>query len=137
LNKNRVTDEQIEQALIASGGFISRSAEMLNMTQQGVRTRINKSPELLEIKASIRAKYLDLAESKVITAVNNGAPWAICFYLKCQGKERGWVETSKHEITGAEGGAIKTEEQKPDYSRLEKDELATLQQLFSKLYPAT
>lgn len=41
---------------------------------------------------------LDFGESKLMVAINKGEGWAICFFLKCKGKSRGWVE--KHIIEG-------------------------------------
>jgi len=35
---------------------------------------------------------LDNAESVLYKAVLNGEAWAVCFFLKCQGKSRGYIE---------------------------------------------
>jgi hypothetical protein len=35
---------------------------------------------------------LDLAETKLLKAIDNSTPWAIVFYLKTKGRQRGYVE---------------------------------------------
>jgi len=33
-----------------------------------------------------------MAENKLLDAVEKRQAWAVCFYLKCQGKKRGYIE---------------------------------------------
>lgn len=65
---------------------------MLGVTHQAISYRIQKSPELKKVKEEIENEYLDLAEAQLIEAIRNSEPWAICFFLKCKGKKRGYVE---------------------------------------------
>ena len=133
--KDRVHSvKEILTALDKSGGRVADAAKMLGVSYQGIYKRIKGNPDLMEKLETIREGYLDLAESKVVAAVKKNAPWAICFYLKCQGKHRGWVETVRNEHSGPDGGPIQTEDKKPDYSKLSKDELRTLHDLSEKLY---
>lgn len=133
----RTTDEQFLAALKASGGFVSRTAEALGISHQAVYKRMKENPELKAAFEEMKAKYLDLAESKLIQAVNNGASWAVCFYLKCQGKERGWIETQRHEVAGHDGQPLTVSHSIADYSKLTKDELAILQSIIAKIYSDT
>jgi len=48
----------------------------------------------------------DNAESALNRAVINGEAWAVCFTLKTQGKDRGYIERTQQEITGRDGGPI-------------------------------
>lgn len=57
-----------------------------------------------EAKAHGKERMLDLAESRLGSAVDKGEAWAICFYLKTQGKQRGYVE--RQEVTGADGAPV-------------------------------
>lgn len=129
-----ISEKQFIKALEKNGGWISQTARALGISVQAVCQRLKKNPRLKAKQEEIKDMYLDLAESKVVTAVNNGQPWAICFYLKCQGKHRGWVETVRNEHSGPDGGPIQTEDKKPDYSKLSKDELRQLHELYEKLY---
>jgi len=39
-----------------------------------------------------KEELIDFVETKLIQQVNNNNLGAICFYLKCQGKQRGYIE---------------------------------------------
>ena len=87
-----VTIKQIKTALKNSGGFVSQAAKQLHITQSALSNRLAKNKCLRDIRDEIRESYLDLAESKLIKKINNDDNGAIFFYLKCQGKHRGYVE---------------------------------------------
>ncbi|SRR5579871_2076891 len=57
--------------------------------------------ELDQGKAAGNANISRVAYS----AAASGKPWAVCFWLKCQAD---WRETNRTEITGANGGPIKS-----------------------------
>jgi hypothetical protein len=48
-----------------------------------------------------RERMTDVAEMALFDAIKEGEGWAVCFYLKTQGKERGYIE--RHEFTGKDG----------------------------------
>lgn len=100
----RVTNEQVEAALRATGGFLSLAAQRLGCSYKTVYRRIRASTRLQEALQEIADKRLDLAEAALTKAINNGESWAVCFYLKCKGKHRGYVERT--EVTGRDGGPI-------------------------------
>jgi len=97
------TVEQCAEAIRNAGGFITIAAKQLGISQPGLSRRIQKSEKLKEVLAETREQYLDLAESKLISAVKGGESWAICFYLKCKGKDRGYVERQQVDAT-VDGG---------------------------------
>lgn len=99
-----LTKSQIIKALQQSGGFISQAAKMLNVTRSAVYGRISSDPDIKAAHDEIQESYLDFSESKLLELVKEGNLGAICFYLKCRGKSRGYVERS--EVTGADGGAL-------------------------------
>ncbi len=53
-----------------------------------------------DVKESLK----DFAESKLQEAIGRGESWAVCFFLKCQAKDRGYVE--RVEATGPGGGPV-------------------------------
>lgn len=59
-----------------------------------------------QARSSARESGLDLAEGKLLSAINNGELTAILFYLKTQGKHRGFVERSEQEVSGRDGGPV-------------------------------
>jgi len=129
-----VSLEQIIAALLKNGGWIKPTADILGISRQALEKRIKHNAKLKQVQLDIKAGYLDFAESKVIAAVNDNKTWAICFYLKCQGKERGWIEYQGHEVSGKGGEPIVSICKKPDYSKLSKADLKALHALSEKLY---
>src|SRR4029450_2769461 len=46
-----------------------------------------------------------MAENSLYEAIRRGEAWAVCFYLKCMAKDRGYLERA--ELTGAKGAPVK------------------------------
>jgi len=92
-----ITIPQLESALRSTGGFVTYAAKKLNCTYQNVRKRIDASPYLQEVMDSIHENYLDLTEHSLIKKIRDEDLGAIIFYLKCQGKKRGYIEKPKEE----------------------------------------
>lgn len=93
-------DETIAEALRATGGFISQAAKKLNVSQPNISARVKKSEYLQQELEAIKSAYLDLAEHALITKLRSGDLGAICFYLKCQGKQRGYIERQDVNVSG-------------------------------------
>jgi hypothetical protein len=91
----------IIEALRLNQGFISKTAEMLDMSPTNLCNYIRRDAKLQQVRDEVRSKLLDFTENKLIEKIKEGEGWAICFALKCLGKERGYVERLEH--TG-EGG---------------------------------
>lgn len=96
--KPRVTDQKVIEALAASAGIIAHAAKKLGYERPWLHTRIKKSPKLMEAYDQIKETNLDLAESKLLQAINNGELIAIFFYLKCKGKSRGYIERGEVDL---------------------------------------
>lgn len=114
----RVTDASIEKGLQATGGFISLAAQRLGCSTRTIQRRLASSARLQEALREISDKKLDLAEASLIKAIDRGESWAVCFFLKCKGKERGYVE--RQEVTGANGGPLITHETNMSDAELDK-----------------
>jgi hypothetical protein len=89
----------IKDAIEEHHGVIAVAARSLNMTRQALYQRINRNKELKEHLTSIRDATLDLAESILIKNIQAGDNVAILFYLKCQGKSRGYIERQEIEVS--------------------------------------
>lgn len=94
------TDEQIEKALVKARGVVLLAARILDVDRVTIYRHVQKSARLREVLETCREVNLDIAEGKLLSAINSGQGWAICFYLKCQGKNRGYVERQKVEHGG-------------------------------------
>jgi hypothetical protein len=110
----KFTNDQIEAALRAAAGIVSGAAVKLGCTPRTIRNYLDRSEQLREVEAEIVDQNLDLAETKLLTAIRDGNLTAVIFYLKTKGKARGYTERS--EVTGADGGPI-------DVTKLSDEEL--------------
>ena len=90
--KAKATPDQIIEALEACGGFITHAAKQLGMHHSSLLQRIQRNKRLTQKRQEIEERYLDIAESKLISKVQEKDLGAICFFLKCKGKQRGYVE---------------------------------------------
>lgn len=100
----RVTDKALEDALRQSAGLFSAAAQKVGLDPSTVSRRVAKSDRLKEVVSEALDKRLDVAESELLNAIKRGEPWAICFFLKCKGKARGYVERT--EVTGGNGAPL-------------------------------
>lgn len=91
----RKSDKELLAALEASMGNVSAAARALGYTRRRVEQRIAKSPQLQEARNDLRESMTDNAESALNRAILQGEAWAVCFYLKCQGKKRGYIERTE------------------------------------------
>lgn len=84
--------EQIVQALNANKGMVYLSAKKLNCSPKTIYNYAKEYSEVQEAIDNARGELTDLAESKLAAAIKKGESWAVCFYLKTQGRNRGYVE---------------------------------------------
>lgn len=102
--KKRLTVATVTEQLQSAFGNISAVASVFGVTRAAVYGFIEDHPELKAVLKDARETLLDDAESSLHAAVLGSEGWAVCFALKCLGKERGYVE--RQEITGANGGGV-------------------------------
>jgi hypothetical protein len=100
----KYTPEQIIGALEKSKGMIAPAARVLGCDRNTIKRYLKEYEEIAEAIADEREAMTDTAELSLYNAIVRGEAWAICFYLKCQGKNRGYVE--KAEISGPGGQPI-------------------------------
>jgi hypothetical protein len=100
-NTERYTVDQVIAALKAAGGIKLGAAMKLRCSPTTVQNYIDRHPEIGDAIVEIKQNTLDLAETKLVEQIGKGNMTAIIFYLKTQGKERGYIE--RVENTGANG----------------------------------
>ncbi len=84
--------EQVIQALRDSHGLVSVAAKRLGVSRQAIYKRIETSPAVAAARDDAREAMLDVAEQALYERVKAGDSWAIVFYLKTQGRSRGYGE---------------------------------------------
>ncbi len=101
----RTTIKQCKEAIRKNHGFITRAAKALNITRDALAKRIQVNPELQEVVEDVRESRLDLAEDGLLQALIDNERWAIEYFLKFKGRDRGYVKVSEQKIGGIEGGS--------------------------------
>lgn len=123
------TPEFIIAALESTGGILAAAAMKLRITRQTLYNYCQRHPQIQEARARIKEDNCDLAETKLLTSIKDGNLTATIFYLKTQGKERGYIEG--RELSGPGGGPIQVTPT-IDASKLSLDEQKALRQMILK-----
>lgn len=83
--------KKLLQAVTNSGGIVSTVAKRLGCDWLTAKRRVDEDPIIATIFASEKEEMLDMAESGLLGAVQDGDLQAIKFYLMTKGKERGYT----------------------------------------------
>lgn len=92
---NRYTDipfDTVVKAFKKSACNMTLTAEQLNISRRTLSRWREKYPELNNEMKEAEEGLLDLSETKLMQAINEGNLTAIIFYLKTKGKSRGYIE---------------------------------------------
>ena len=103
-DKALYSKEAFIKAIEGSRGIKSAIAEMVGCSRGTVDNAIQRWPELERMIDDERDSIVDLAEARLLGAVDEGDMRAIIFTLETLGKARGW--TKRTELTGADGAAL-------------------------------
>ena len=93
----KISDQNMIEALRKAKGFKSIAADALQCSRMTIEKRLKASKRVADAYAEITERNLDLAESKLLVAVNAGQPWAIKFLLGLKGGARGYRKEIKIE----------------------------------------
>ena len=94
-----ILDPELVAATLAElQGNIMATAKRYNVHRSSVQELIGKRPALQKVLLDAREGMKDHAESSLYRAVIAGEAWAVCFYLKTQAKDRGYVEKTEHKV---------------------------------------
>lgn len=90
----------IKEAIVRAFGNLSTASKSLQVDRTTLYAWI-EAEGLEEAVMEGRNRRLDFAESMLDKGMKDGNMTAIIFYLKTQGKSRGYIE--RQEVTGADG----------------------------------
>jgi len=85
----------VEQKLRELHGNMAAVARHFGVTRAAVYNCVRRRPQLQEVIEEAREAMKDHAVSALHTAIFKGEAWAICFYLKTQAKDRGYIERTE------------------------------------------
>lgn len=94
----KVSEEEIREAILDAGGNLSEAARRCGMSRRGLVYRLDQTPDLWRVRDEARESQKDKAESALMSAIERGEAWAVCFFLKCQAKDRGYMERPQIEV---------------------------------------
>jgi hypothetical protein len=107
--KEKYPPEALAAALKATNGLVYLAADRLGVAASTIYRAAKRHKIVSDVIEHQKGKRLDTAEAALWKAVVDGEAWAVCFYLKTQGKARGYVEraTEKSEGMGALGELVR------------------------------
>ena len=90
--RGKIRKSEVAKLLAEFGGNVSAVARKIGVARSTVYKYVTEQPALQRVMHDARETALDHAESSLLRAILNGEPWAVCFMLKTQGRQRGYVE---------------------------------------------
>jgi hypothetical protein len=100
----KATAKQVAALIEDTKGNVAVIAKRLGVNRSTVWNRCKETPTLMAALEQARESMKDNAESALYKAVLSGNITAMIFFLKTQGKDRGYVE--RQEVTVADMAAV-------------------------------
>ena len=105
--KREETAARIIKALKETQGLLTMAAAKSGIGYRTVCRYVAEYPSVKEAAHDAKEAMLDFAEGKLYQKIKAGDNTAIIFYLKTQGKARGYIE--RQEFANPEGEAFRVE----------------------------
>lgn len=99
----RYTCAQVIEAIQQTKGMLTIAAKKLGCAPDTVYRYVREYPTVAAALKIEREAVTDMAELALYKAIQAGEGWATCFYLKTQGRARGYVERQEIEHSGVIG----------------------------------
>ena len=90
--------EEVVAALTKARGIQSAAAKFLGCSRGTVKRYMDKYPTIRKAAADAREDMLDYTETKLFQQISEGNMTAIIWYLKTQGKQRGYIEHIRDDL---------------------------------------
>ena len=101
MTRNELTAEAVINKIKEMHGNVSSVARAFKMSRQTLYKYINDHPTVQAALDESRETMIDNVESKLYSKALAGDTTSMIFFLKTQGKARGYVE--RQEVTGKDG----------------------------------
>jgi hypothetical protein len=96
--KEKFTAKQVVDVLHKTRGMQGAAAVELECSPGTIRNYAKRYPSVRQALKDEKDLNLDAAELSLLRAVDRGEGWAVCFFLKTRGKQRGYVEKTEVEV---------------------------------------
>jgi transposase-like protein len=110
--------EQVIQAIQDTGGVVSKAAQRLGCSRRTVQRYVQQYATVAQALLDERESMTEVAELALFDKIREGDLSAITFYLRTQGKDRGYSERQEKIHSGPGGGPIRTEQRVADASTI-------------------
>ena len=104
--KRQQTAARIIKALKETQGLLTLAAPKAGVSYTTINRYVADFPSVKEAAIEAHERMLDFAEGKLYTKIKAGDNTCIIFYLKTQGKGRGYIERQDIQLSGKDGGPI-------------------------------
>lgn len=91
--------KDVLKALKAELGLVSPACEKSGVSRSSFYSYVRKDAKFAAAVEDISNVTLDFVENKLFKQIKEGSVAAICFYLKCKGKGRGYIEQQNVNLT--------------------------------------
>jgi len=105
--KREQTAKRIIEAISKSAGLLTIAAKNSGISYTTVNRYVHDFPSVAQAVVDAKEAMLDFAEGKLYSKIKAGDNTAIIFYLKTQGKSRGYIE--RQEIANPAGESFRVE----------------------------
>ena len=95
----KLSVDRVAEQLRAHEGNLAAVGRAFGVTRTAVSLYVTRHPELIAVRDEARESMKDDAESVLYRQVKEGEAWAVCFFLKTQAKDRGYIERTEVEQT--------------------------------------
>ena len=93
------SDTKIAQLYQKKAGNVAATCAAIGCSRAAFYKWRDKSQRLKEMLDEVDESLIDYAESKLMENIDAGEVTSLIFFLKTKGKNRGYVETVKNEVT--------------------------------------
>ena len=105
--KREETAARIIKAIGECNGLLTMAAKKAGVGHSTMNRYVQDFPSVKQAVHDAKESMLDFAEGKLYSKIRDGDNTAIIFYLKTQGKSRGYIE--RQEVSNPEGESFRVE----------------------------
>lgn len=111
----KVTVSDVLPLIESNRGNVAAIARSLGVTRGTIWNRCNESPTLMQALTDAREAMIDNAESMLYKKVLEGSTPELLFFLKTQGRHRGYVERQENVVSNDPDSPFAIEVRHVDY----------------------
>lgn len=106
---SRIGVKRVSEALRQARGLVTVAARILDCRPQTVYDYLDRYSEVRQAREEADTAMTDLAEGALFKAISDRESWAVQFYLRTKGKNRGYGDKVGVEVSGPSGGPIRVD----------------------------